>query len=171
MAGHPDDAADRSDIENRTAFLLSQHYAQNSFREVPGAFQIRINHRVPVILFHPENQRIAHNARIVNQEVNSSESIFHLLSQFGGGLSICHVALRSERAGAQGFNFSSQRVSGFCAFCVSESDISSATGELQRDRATNSASGARDYRGAAGQVLFCHSQVLFTSESAFIKPV
>ena len=121
-----------------------RNITRSGFGKVPRAFQICIDHRVPIFFLHAQDQSVAHDAGVVHQKIDAAESVFDLLHHFRGGFGVGHIALRCQRAHAERFDFGLQSFGGFSALGVVECDIRAASRQFKRDRPTDAAGPTSD---------------------------
>ena len=72
LPGVADQSDDRADVDDAAAALLD-HRAHQRLGEVEGAFQVRVQDRVPIVDRHAHAESIARHAGVVHQNVDASE--------------------------------------------------------------------------------------------------
>src|SRR5204863_1206520 len=77
----PDHSDHGTDVNDATAALFD-HHAFCSVHKVDGAFQVRVDHHVPVLPRHAQTQSVAPHAGVVDQDVDLAEIIQNLRADF-----------------------------------------------------------------------------------------
>ena len=70
----------RGDVDDATTPLL-QHWASHCPRTEEDSGEIEIDHRLPILGFHPHQQAIPRNPRVIHQHVNASTALQHRFDQ------------------------------------------------------------------------------------------
>src|SRR5262249_25126365 len=65
------DSAHTGDVDDPPV-AFADHDSGGSFRTVPGAFQIGINHLVPIVLFELDDQAVARYPGVVYQDIDGA---------------------------------------------------------------------------------------------------
>ena len=123
----PVDADDRGDVHDRPGPLL-HHPARRRSTRVEARREVRVDHGVPVLVRHADEQPVARHAGVVHEDVELAS----LLDERARRLRIGDVRLHGASPDLRG-----QRRCLVGAGAVREDDRRPARGELGRDRAAD----------------------------------
>jgi hypothetical protein len=83
-------AHDRADVDDASP-SLAQHRLEGSTRCHKGAPQVDLQHPIPVLVLHAQQQGIARNAGVVDEDIESFPAFQQRFDGFFDGAGVCHI--------------------------------------------------------------------------------
>ena len=133
------------------AVSLLDHHAPYRLAGEEDALHVHVEGEVEVLLDHLLGRSAGAEAGIVYEDVQPAKRIDRLVDRRTDLLQPAHVHLHGERSAAHALDLCHQVIGG-TRLAQAQHHIRPGVGESQRDRAPDTAGGAGDERGLAGEV-------------------
>lgn len=103
------------------------------------AFEVDVEHGIPLVFFHPHQQVVPRDARIVDEDVDFAPRVEHGFDQCIHRFGIGHVGLSRDGLAALGANFLGHGLGGFRALAGAQGDIGPFACKAQSNGLANAA--------------------------------
>src|SRR3990172_1056477 len=104
LAGVPHGPGRGRDVDDPAA-LLAHHDLRHRPRREERAAEVHVEYPVPVLVLHPDEQRVAGDSGVVHEDVDAAEALLRLIHQPLHVLTPGHVRYHTQNRRAESFQF------------------------------------------------------------------